>query len=114
MKMKIKVFCENKNGKIEFTAKELEELLNKTYIEGFMDCEETHAAVLTKEECDCNHECSHNCKCSCHDEEIEACDTSDNVSNKEDEVPLVPSHTSVPSSVLTDFTKEIFGLLGGF
>ena len=36
--MKIKVFCPNQNGKIEFTPAELEKLLNDTYAEGQRNC----------------------------------------------------------------------------
>ena len=38
MKMKIKVFTPNANGKIEFTPAELEKLLNDTYAEGQRNC----------------------------------------------------------------------------
>ena len=36
--MKIKVFCPNQHGKIEFTPAELEKLLNDTYAEGQRNC----------------------------------------------------------------------------
>ena len=36
--MKIKVFCPNQYGKIEFTPAELEKLLNDTYAEGQRNC----------------------------------------------------------------------------
>ena len=35
--MKIKVFYPNQQGKLEFTKKELEELLNEAYHEGYQD-----------------------------------------------------------------------------
>ena len=35
--MKIKVFCPNVNGKLEFTRKELENLLNEAYSDGYRD-----------------------------------------------------------------------------
>ena len=35
--MKIKVFCPNVNGKLEFTKKELEDLLNEAYSDGYRD-----------------------------------------------------------------------------
>ena len=35
--MKVKVFTKNKNGKIEFTEKELKELLDDVYWEGYHD-----------------------------------------------------------------------------
>ena len=38
MKMKIKVFTPNVNGKIEFAPAELEKLLNDTYEEGQRNC----------------------------------------------------------------------------
>jgi hypothetical protein len=38
MKMQIKVFTTNHNGKIEFTKAELEKLLNDTYAEGQKNC----------------------------------------------------------------------------
>lgn len=44
--MKIKVFCPNQNGKIEFTPVELEKLLNDTYAEGQRNCN-CHASGIT-------------------------------------------------------------------
>ena len=44
--MKIKVFCPNQNGKIEFTPVELEKLLNDTYAEGQRNCN-CHANGIT-------------------------------------------------------------------
>ena len=35
--MKIKVFCPNVNGKLEFTREELENLLNEAYSDGYRD-----------------------------------------------------------------------------
>ena len=37
MKSKIRVFDRNKDGKIEFTSEELEELLNEVYTDGYND-----------------------------------------------------------------------------
>ena len=37
MKSKIRVFGRNKDGKIEFTSEELEELLNEVYTDGYND-----------------------------------------------------------------------------
>lgn len=35
--MKIKIFCPNVNGKLEFTKEELENLLNEAYNDGYRD-----------------------------------------------------------------------------
>lgn len=35
--MRIKVFCPNTNGKLEFTKEELEKLLNEAYNDGYRD-----------------------------------------------------------------------------
>ena len=35
--MKIKVFCPNTNGKLEFTKEELERMLNEAYEDGYRD-----------------------------------------------------------------------------
>lgn len=35
--MKIKVFCPNVNGKLEFTKEELEKILNEAYNDGYRD-----------------------------------------------------------------------------
>lgn len=35
--MKIKVFCPNTNGKLEFSKEELEKMLNEAYEDGFRD-----------------------------------------------------------------------------
>lgn len=35
--MKIKVFCPNTNGKLEFTKDELEKMLNEVYQDGYRD-----------------------------------------------------------------------------
>lgn len=35
--MKIKIFCPNTNGKLEFTKEELEKLLNEAYNDGYRD-----------------------------------------------------------------------------
>lgn len=35
--MKIKVFCPNTNGKLEFTKEELERILNDAYNDGYRD-----------------------------------------------------------------------------
>lgn len=35
--MKIKVFCPNTNGKLEFTKEELEKILNDAYNDGYRD-----------------------------------------------------------------------------
>ena len=35
--MKIKVFCPNTNGKLEFTKDELEKMLNEAYQDGYRD-----------------------------------------------------------------------------
>lgn len=40
--MKIKVFYPNSQGKLEFTKKELEELLNEAYHEGYQDGDRKH------------------------------------------------------------------------
>lgn len=40
--MKIKVFYPNQQGKLEFTKKELEELLNEAYHEGYQDGDRKH------------------------------------------------------------------------
>lgn len=40
--MKIKVFYPNSQGKLEFTKKELEELLNEAYNEGYKDGDHKH------------------------------------------------------------------------
>lgn len=39
---KIKVFTLNKEGKIEFTKEQLEQLLNETYNEGYEDGQGNH------------------------------------------------------------------------
>ena len=35
--MKIKIFCPNTNGKLEFTKEGLEKLLNEAYNDGYRD-----------------------------------------------------------------------------
>ena len=35
--MKIKIFCPNSNGKLEFTKEELENLINEAYNDGYRD-----------------------------------------------------------------------------
>lgn len=35
--MKIKIFCPNTNGKLEFTKEELESILNEAYQDGYRD-----------------------------------------------------------------------------
>lgn len=35
--MKVKIFVQNKDGKIEFNQKDLESLLNEVYEEGYID-----------------------------------------------------------------------------
>ena len=45
--MKIKVFCLNANGKLEFTKEELENLLNEAYNDGYRDGSFTKTRTYT-------------------------------------------------------------------
>lgn len=45
--MKIKIFEVNQNGKIEFTKNELEQLLNKTYDEGYVEGAKSNFSNIT-------------------------------------------------------------------
>lgn len=45
--MKIKVFCPNANGKLEFTKEELENLLNEAYNDGYRDGSFTKTRTYT-------------------------------------------------------------------
>lgn len=45
--MKVYTFRENKNGKIELTAKQLERMLNEAYEDGMRDGERKHSSYIT-------------------------------------------------------------------
>lgn len=52
--MKIKIFCPNTNGKLEFTKDELEKLLNEAYNDGYRDGNYSHHWTYTYPTITCN------------------------------------------------------------
>ena len=52
--MKIKIFCPNTNGKLEFTKEELEKLLNEAYNDGYRDGNYSRTWTYTYPSITCN------------------------------------------------------------
>lgn len=52
--MKIKIFCPNTNGKLEFTKEELESLLNEAYNDGYRDGNYSRTWTYTYPSITCN------------------------------------------------------------
>lgn len=52
--MKIKIFCPNTNGKLEFTKEELEKLLNEAYNDGYRDGNYNRTWTYTYPSITCN------------------------------------------------------------